>query len=156
MDEEASRLDIQLLTDVFADLDQVLAALPAGAGLRFVPMFDTRQVLRKGLASGALPLGSVLRFQCLGLPLGLGFEGRQVGIPGFLKQFPLLRREGLVLVAKANAPVVCKLQCQGLDLEVRRLEGGRVLSGLVEQFLNRAGDPIGEFWSRVQSGQFSV
>ena len=90
MDEEAGGLDIQLLADVFADLDQVLAALAAGAGLRFVTMFDARQVFRKGLATGARTLGSVLRLQCLGLPLRLGFEGRQVGIPGFLEQFPLL------------------------------------------------------------------
>jgi hypothetical protein len=31
MDEEAGGLDIQLFADVFADLDQVVAALPAGA-----------------------------------------------------------------------------------------------------------------------------
>jgi hypothetical protein len=112
-------------------------------------MFDARQVLRKGLAPGALTLGPVLRLQCLCLSLGLGFKGRQVGIPGFLKQFPLLRREGFALVAKSDASVVCKFQRQGLDLEVRRLEGGRVLLGLVEQFLNRAGDPIGEFRSGI-------
>lgn len=41
VNEEPGRLDVQLFRDVLADLDQVLTALPALAGLRFVPVFDT-------------------------------------------------------------------------------------------------------------------
>ena len=59
-------------------------------------------------------------------------------------------------MAEAQAPVVRQFQCQGLDLEVRRLDRGRVLAGLVEQFLNSTGDPFWEFGSGVQAVQFSV
>jgi len=44
MDKELGGFDIELLGDVFADLDQVLAALTALAGLRFVAVFNTRQM----------------------------------------------------------------------------------------------------------------
>lgn len=37
MDEEAGQLHVQLLADVFADFDQVGAAL---AGLRFMPVLE--------------------------------------------------------------------------------------------------------------------
>ena len=46
MDEETGRFDVQLLADVFTDLDQRTAAVAAGAGFRFVPMFDARQFRR--------------------------------------------------------------------------------------------------------------
>ena len=44
MDKELGGLDIELLGDVFANFDQVLAALTALAGLRFVAVFNTRQM----------------------------------------------------------------------------------------------------------------
>jgi hypothetical protein len=44
MHEETSRLDIKLLADVLANLDQILAALAAKTGFRFVAVFDARQM----------------------------------------------------------------------------------------------------------------
>jgi hypothetical protein len=49
MDEETGRFDVELFADVFADLDQITAAVAAGAGFRFVAMFDARQFGGKGL-----------------------------------------------------------------------------------------------------------
>ncbi len=46
MNEEAGRFDIQLLTDVLTNLDQLAAASAAGAGRRFVMMLDARQMIR--------------------------------------------------------------------------------------------------------------
>ncbi len=54
MNEETRRFDIQLLADVFADLDQTSAALPAGARCRLMAVFDTRQLWRDRLATGRL------------------------------------------------------------------------------------------------------
>jgi hypothetical protein len=45
MNEEPGRFDVQLFSDVLADLDQVLTALPALAGRRFVPVFDTGEMV---------------------------------------------------------------------------------------------------------------
>jgi hypothetical protein len=41
---EFGRLDVELLADVLADLDQRAAALATAAGFRFVAVFDARQV----------------------------------------------------------------------------------------------------------------
>jgi hypothetical protein len=46
VDKEPGRLDVQLFSDVFADLDQVLTALSALAGFGLVPVFDTREMVR--------------------------------------------------------------------------------------------------------------
>ncbi len=40
MDKEFGRLDVQLFGDVFADLDQVLAALISSTGFGFVAVLD--------------------------------------------------------------------------------------------------------------------
>jgi hypothetical protein len=45
VDKAPGRLDVQLFSDVFADLDQILTALPALAGRRCVPMFDTGEMV---------------------------------------------------------------------------------------------------------------
>ena len=45
MNEEFCGFDIQLFADVFTDLDQILAALAAGAGFRFVAVLDARQMI---------------------------------------------------------------------------------------------------------------
>lgn len=87
MHEEARGLDIELFRDVLIDLDQIGPALTAGAGLGFVPMLDARQVVGQGLAPG--PFARLARDE----PLGLGFDGAQIGIPGFFEQVPLLGRE---------------------------------------------------------------
>ena len=44
VDKELGGLDIELFSDVFADLDQVLAALTTVAGLRLVAVFNARQM----------------------------------------------------------------------------------------------------------------
>jgi hypothetical protein len=44
--EEACRFHVQLLADVFADLDQLGAALATLAGCRLVAVFDARQFWR--------------------------------------------------------------------------------------------------------------
>jgi hypothetical protein len=49
MDEEARRLHIQLFTHVFADQRQILTALVAGAGFRFVVVLDARKMRRQRL-----------------------------------------------------------------------------------------------------------
>ena len=43
MNEETGRFNGELFTEVFADLDQIVPALAAGARFRFVAMVDTRQ-----------------------------------------------------------------------------------------------------------------
>jgi hypothetical protein len=53
VNKEPGGFDVELFADVFTDLDQVLAALPAGTGFRFVAVLDARQVLGQGLATGA-------------------------------------------------------------------------------------------------------
>ncbi|BBP05408.1 hypothetical protein SFPGR_28300 [Sulfuriferula plumbiphila] len=55
MHEEAGGLDIQLFADVCANLDQILATLAAGAGCRFMPVFNARQVLGQWLATCSSP-----------------------------------------------------------------------------------------------------
>lgn len=76
MHEETCRLDIELFGNIFADLDQILAALAAGARSRFMPVFDSRQMLRQGLAAAGfacLPLrrdgvGELIQFRFHGPP----------------------------------------------------------------------------------------
>jgi hypothetical protein len=53
-------LDVELLADVFADLDEGRAALAAGAGFRLVAVFDARQVRRQRLPP-ALPPAAARR-----------------------------------------------------------------------------------------------
>ena len=57
MHEEFCRFDVELFGDIFADFDQLAAALFALAGLRFMAVFDARQVIRQRLASGTLTFG---------------------------------------------------------------------------------------------------
>jgi len=52
MHEEAGRLDVQLFADVLADLDQIPAALGAGTRIRFVLVFDARQMFGQRLTAG--------------------------------------------------------------------------------------------------------
>jgi len=42
--KESSRFYIQLLADIFTNLDQIFAALTAGTGFRLISMFDTGQM----------------------------------------------------------------------------------------------------------------
>jgi hypothetical protein len=48
MHEETGGVDIELFADILTDLDPILAALTAGAGFRFVAVFDAWQGLTTG------------------------------------------------------------------------------------------------------------
>jgi hypothetical protein len=87
MHEEARRLDIELLADVLADLDQVGAAPAALARFGLVAVLDARQFRRQRLAPGALALalGRRLAFELL-------FDGGQIRVDRFLEQQPLLAK----------------------------------------------------------------
>ena len=90
VDKELGGLDIELFSDVFADLDQVLAALTTLAGLRFVAVFNARQMRWQGLATraGALGFGNGGTGLVAGL-LDFCFKRRDVFVAGFLEQIPL-------------------------------------------------------------------
>jgi len=45
MHEKLGRFDVQLFADIFTDFDQIPATLSTVAGLGFVAMFDTRQMI---------------------------------------------------------------------------------------------------------------
>ena len=109
--EETRGFDIELLTHVLSDLDQVAPTLAAGAGFRLVPLFDARQVRGQGLAAGtATGLGRE--------PFNFGLNGTEIGVPGFFKQLTLLGRERFALVREAEAFVVGQIQGKGGDFEV--------------------------------------
>ena len=79
-----------MLGDVFADLDQVLAALTALAGFRFVAVFNTWQMRWQGLTAGAGALG--FGHGGTGLVVGLldfGLKRGDVFVEGFFEQIPL-------------------------------------------------------------------
>ena len=86
VDKELGGLDIELFGDVFADLDQVLAALTTLTGLRFVAVFNTRQMGWQGLTTGAGTFG--LGNGGTGL-FDFGHKRRDVFVAGFLEQIPL-------------------------------------------------------------------
>ena len=53
MYEETRRLDVELLADILADLNQGATALAALARIGFMAMFDAHQMSRQRLAAGA-------------------------------------------------------------------------------------------------------
>jgi hypothetical protein len=90
MDKELGGLDIELFSNVFADFNQVLAALTTLAGRRFVAVLNARQMRRQGLTAGAGALG--FGDGGTGLVVGLlefSFKRRDVFGAGFLEQIPL-------------------------------------------------------------------
>ena len=90
VNEELGGFDIQLFGDVFTDLDQVLTALTALAGLRFVKMVNARQMRWQGLATRAraLGFGNSGTDLFIGL-LDFGLKRRDVFVAGFLEQVTL-------------------------------------------------------------------
>jgi hypothetical protein len=126
VDGELGGLDIQLLGDVLADLDQVgAAAAPAPAGIRLVDMDDARQVGRQRLPPGpdarlARGLGPTL----LGEPRQLLFDGGLVGDAVLVEQVALAGGgPHLALLAEADAPVVGQFEGEGLDFEFGGVQG---------------------------------
>jgi hypothetical protein len=111
--EEAHWLDVQLLTDVFADLDQVGTALTTLARCRFVAVLDTWQFRRQRLTTGALArrLGRCLAAQFL-------IDGREVHIDGLVEQHALFSDQCFTGLAEAHALVIGQLKRQRLDLEI--------------------------------------
>lgn len=61
MHEETGGLDIQLFADVFTNLDEILAALAAGAGCWFMAVFDAWQMVGQWLATCSSPQGGLGR-----------------------------------------------------------------------------------------------
>ncbi len=173
MDEEAGRFDIQLFADVLTDLDQVLAARCARTGVRFVAMFNARQMLGQGLTTGAgtrwFRIRSWRRFVLLFFRQ-CGFGGGDVAGQSFLEQVALLTGEGLAAGAKAHPAKMGQFEDECLNLGLCgvkfRVAPGNLLAQpmrlggftlcLIDEFLNGAGDPIGEFRRGIQAGQFSV
>ena len=90
MDEETGRFDVELLADVFADLNQIVSALAASARFRFVAMVDARQFRRQGIAATAF-----VRARCVGgflLLLQFGDDGGTIFVAGLSKQIALFGR----------------------------------------------------------------
>jgi hypothetical protein len=113
MHEEACRFHVQLLTDVFADLDQVGAALAALTGFWLMAVLDARQFRWQRLTAGSLA-------QSLGRRLGVKFllDRGQVGVDRFLKQQALFATERFTGLAEAYPAVVGQFVRQRLDLEI--------------------------------------
>ena len=122
MDEETGRLDIELLADVFADLDEVAAAVPAGAGFRFVAMLNARQFRRQGITAGTFVLTwyggrGLLLFQ-------FGDNGCTIFVTGLDKQIALLAGQGFARVTEADTSMVRQFKGELLDLQLSPLKFG--------------------------------
>jgi hypothetical protein len=160
---ETRRLDIELFAHVLADLDERLAALPTGARVRFMLVFDARQVLGQRLTTGTATrrARNAGRRQTFLLARQFGLGSSQIAGQGFLEQVALLGRERLAARAEAHPAQVRQLQREGLNLDLggvkRRVTardvlvqangfGGFILC-LIDEALNGADDPFREFWS---------
>lgn len=126
MHEEARRLDIKLLTDVFADQGQALAALATQTRFGFMAMDDALKMARQWLTTGA----RALWFQTVGreriaLLRDFRFHGGQIGVPGLFEQIALLGREGFTFVGEAHSAVMRQFQRQRLNLDDAVFQGER-------------------------------
>lgn len=134
MHKKLGRFHIQLFGNVFADFDQVFAAVTASAGFRFVAVFDAWEMRRQGLATGTRTFrfgDGLARLVVLEL-LDFRFDGRQIGIPGFLEDITLQRRQAFAFDAETNALVIGQLKGQGFDFEVFGPDGLRIAIGLIQ------------------------
>ena len=120
VDGELGGLDIQLLGDILADLDQVgAAAAPALAALGLVDVHDARQVGRQRLPPGPdarlarcrrlVPLGETRQFRLDGGLVGHAVLVEQVALPG--------GGQRLALLAEAQPLVVGQFEGECLDFE---------------------------------------
>ena len=120
MNEEPGRFDVQLLGNIFTDLDEIVATLAALAGVGLVPVFDTRQMVRQGLTTGA---GSGWTgTQRLGQLRQFRLDGGLVDLGGFVEQVRLAPCQSLALLAEAQTLMVRQLQSESLDLELGGVE----------------------------------
>lgn len=88
-------------------------------------MVDARQVLREGLATGTHTLGFRLisrGSEGLAELREFSLHGGQIGVPCFLKQVMLLRREGLAFIREANPAMMGQLQRECGNLGVAGLD----------------------------------
>ena len=128
MNEEAGWFDVELFADVFADFNQIMPALAAGARFRFVAMVDARQVRRQGITTAAF-----VRTWCVGgflLLFQFGRDGGTIFVAGFDKQIALFGRQCFALAAETNALVVRQLKGKLLDLQLTPFEFGVALNEL--------------------------
>ena len=112
MNEETGRLDIELLADIFTNLDQILATLSAGAGFRFVAMLDARQMFGQRLTTGT----RARHWRCsrfcgrIGQAFGhLSLSRCQITGQGFLKQVTLFSGQCLTACAETHPAQVSQL-----------------------------------------------
>lgn len=120
VDGELGGLDIQLLGDVLADLDQIdAAAAPALAGFGFVDVHDARQVGRQWLPPGPdARLARDRRLALLGEARQFLLDGGLVGHAVLVEQVALPGGgQRLALLAEAQSLVVGQFEGEGLDLE---------------------------------------
>ena len=132
-DEEAGRLDIQLLADILTDLDQLALAVIARTRLRLMTDIHALQVRRQGLATGLGARRARGLAACRGGGFQFGGHRCQVLIDIILEQRPLLRRQGLTLDAEAGALELRQFQSQLLVLERQCLKLPGLLGVLLFQ-----------------------
>jgi hypothetical protein len=162
MDEETGWFNVQLFADVFADLDQILAAQAAGSTLGFMAMLDARQMLRQWLTTGTLTRGPIGRHGGLAfLLLGQFGQGRcQIAGQRFLEQITLFGGQRFAAGAETHPAQVGQFKNQRLNLGLGGVQLGVAASDLpmgfggvflclIDEFLNRADDPFREFRSGV-------
>lgn len=118
MHKELRRFDIQLLGHFLAQQAQGLAAVPAGAGLGFMAVFDAGQVLRQRLPTGSGARGTRLGLQGFDALLQFGLVAR----PGFFEQGALLGVQRFRPDPEPDPFMVSQLQLQRLDQQFRVLQ----------------------------------
>src|SRR5660398_148535 len=80
-------LDIQLFGDIFANFNEIVAALGAAARFWFVTVHNALQMFRQRLSTGARTFGFWRRN--VDEHIDLRFQFGKIGFPGFLKQVAL-------------------------------------------------------------------
>ena len=115
--EEARWFDIQLLADIFADLDQVGLAGGTGTGFRFVAHLDPLQMFGQGLATCAGSRGGWHRGQ-----FELCLDGGDILQDVILEQLTLFRVHRFALDPVADAPEISDLLDQCLNLDFLRAD----------------------------------
>lgn len=168
MNEETSRLDIELLADVLANFNQILTALTAEmtcpCGVRCAA--DVRA--GAGGRHGG-PVHRVQEARCwrIGQALGhLSLGGRQITGQSFLETGRAAQRTGSHCVHRSAFGAVGQLKGKGLDFgvggvqfgvavsDLRRQSDGfaRVFLRLIQQILNRARNPPPRARDQVSKG----
>ena len=173
MNKKTGRLDIELLADVFTNLDKILAALAANAGFRFVAVFDARQMFGQRLTTGAWARRRRRSRGCRRIAQALGhlsLRRRQITGHGFLKQVALFSGQCLAACTKAHSAQVGQLKGKRLDFGLGGVQFGIAVSDLrsqstgfacvflrlIKQILNSARDPVRECGIRFEAGQLNI